>query len=76
MTQNQRSSQDPYQDINALLVKFSSNPETEAHLSSLLPQITSSFGANKSVIETVEELKRYQQDSDATGKLPNAIPEH
>ncbi|GMN50477.1 hypothetical protein TIFTF001_019638 [Ficus carica] len=59
-------SKDPHGDVNALLGRFSSNPEAEAHLSLLLPQIISSFGGSKSVIETIEELKRYQQSLDAT----------
>ncbi|XP_015898367.3 3-hydroxyisobutyryl-CoA hydrolase-like protein 3, mitochondrial isoform X2 [Ziziphus jujuba] len=59
-------SQDPHEDVKALLGKFSGNPESEAQLRLLLPQISSSFGANKSVIQTIEELKKQQQSSDAT----------
>ncbi|KAM1812729.1 hypothetical protein ACFX11_026642 [Malus domestica] len=59
-------SQDPHQDIETAVAKFSSNPDSEAQLKNLLPQITSAFGANKSVLETIDELKKQQQSSDAT----------
>ncbi|KAL0552815.1 hypothetical protein IC582_011942 [Cucumis melo] len=56
-------SEDPHQDINTLLTKYSSDPESPPSLKLLLSQITSSFGTNKSVKETVEELKKHQLDS-------------
>ncbi|XP_034225781.1 3-hydroxyisobutyryl-CoA hydrolase-like protein 3, mitochondrial isoform X3 [Prunus dulcis] len=59
-------SQDPHQDIETTLGKFSGNPDSEAQLRLLLPQITSAFGANKSVLETIDELKKHQHSSDAT----------
>ncbi|KAF4352040.1 hypothetical protein G4B88_027505 [Cannabis sativa] len=59
-------SEDPHQDVKELLGKFGSNPEAEAQLSLLLPQIISSFGSNKSVTETIESLKSHQQSSDET----------
>ncbi|EXB37061.1 3-hydroxyisobutyryl-CoA hydrolase-like protein 3 [Morus notabilis] len=59
-------SQDPHEDVKAVVGRFNSNPGPDAHLSVLLPQIISSFGGNKSVIDTIEELKRYRQSSDAT----------
>ncbi|KAF3441944.1 hypothetical protein FNV43_RR15860 [Rhamnella rubrinervis] len=59
-------SQDPHHDIKELLGKFSSNSSSEAQLRLLLPQISSAFGGSKSVIETIEELKKQQQSSDAT----------
>ncbi|XP_004503423.1 3-hydroxyisobutyryl-CoA hydrolase-like protein 3, mitochondrial isoform X1 [Cicer arietinum] len=58
-------SQDPHQDIKVLLARYESNPESEAQLKSLLPQITSSFGGNKSVIKTIEELKQFQSSTDS-----------
>ncbi|GFY80881.1 ATP-dependent caseinolytic (Clp) protease/crotonase family protein [Actinidia rufa] len=59
-------SEDPNQDIKSLLEKYSCNPESEPHLKLLLPQIVSSFGGNKSVHETIQELKRHQLSLDAT----------
>ncbi|KAI8565555.1 hypothetical protein RHMOL_Rhmol03G0269300 [Rhododendron molle] len=59
-------SEDPNEDISALLAKYSSNPESEPQLKLLLPLIASSFGGNKSVNETIQELKKHQLSSDAT----------
>ncbi|XP_038890832.1 3-hydroxyisobutyryl-CoA hydrolase-like protein 3, mitochondrial isoform X1 [Benincasa hispida] len=59
-------SEDPHQDINTLLAKYSSDPESPPSLKLLLPQITSSFGSDKSVKETVEELKKHQLDSNSS----------
>ena len=61
------SSDDPHQDIKALLARFSGNPESESQLKLLLPHIVSSFGANKSVKETIEELKKHQLSGEAAG---------
>ncbi|XP_068471240.1 3-hydroxyisobutyryl-CoA hydrolase-like protein 3, mitochondrial isoform X1 [Phaseolus vulgaris] len=61
-------SQDPTQDIKVLLARYESNPESEARLKLLLPQIVSSFGGNKSVTEIIEELKKYQSSTD-----PNVV---
>lgn len=59
-------SEDPHQDIKHLLEKYSNVPESEALLKPLLPHIVSTFSANKSVMEIVEELKKHQQSSDGT----------
>ncbi|CAI9263965.1 unnamed protein product [Lactuca saligna] len=59
-------SEDPHHDIEAILGKYSSNPESESKLKSLLPHIVSTFGANKSVKEITEELEKYQQNTDAS----------
>ncbi|XP_021764466.1 3-hydroxyisobutyryl-CoA hydrolase-like protein 3, mitochondrial isoform X2 [Chenopodium quinoa] len=57
-------SEDPDQDIATLVSKYSSQPESEPQLKALLPHITSTFDANKSISEIIEELKKHQQSSD------------
>ncbi|XP_044464146.1 3-hydroxyisobutyryl-CoA hydrolase-like protein 3, mitochondrial isoform X2 [Mangifera indica] len=59
-------SEDPDQDIKTLLAKHNSDPESEAKLKLLLPQIISSFGSEKSVKEIIEELERHQSSSEAS----------
>jgi hypothetical protein len=63
------SSDDPHQDIKAILARFSGNPTSESQLKLLLPHIVSSFGANKPVNETIEELKKHQLSGEAAGML-------
>ncbi|MED6136191.1 hypothetical protein PIB30_053750 [Stylosanthes scabra] len=58
-------SQDAHQDIKVLLARYESNPECEASLKLLLPQITSTFGGDKSVTETIEELRKHQSSTDS-----------
>ncbi|GMH04626.1 hypothetical protein Nepgr_006466 [Nepenthes gracilis] len=58
-------SEDPHQDVVALLSKYSINPEPEGQLKLLLPQIVSTFTANKSIEKIIEELKKHQQSSDS-----------
>lgn len=55
-----------HQDIQAILAKYSSNPESEPRLKLLLPHIVSIFGGSKSVKDILEELEHKQQSSDAT----------
>ncbi|XP_020241849.1 3-hydroxyisobutyryl-CoA hydrolase-like protein 3, mitochondrial [Asparagus officinalis] len=58
-------SDDPHKDVIALLAQYKKEPESEAQLNLLLPHIVSCFGANKSVSETIEELKKLQQHADS-----------
>ncbi|XP_052182163.1 3-hydroxyisobutyryl-CoA hydrolase-like protein 3, mitochondrial isoform X1 [Diospyros lotus] len=58
--------EDPHQDIKTLLTKHTSNTESEPQLKLLLPQIVSSFGGNRSISETIEELKKHEQSTDAS----------
>ncbi|KAG4189991.1 hypothetical protein ERO13_A07G003600v2 [Gossypium hirsutum] len=59
-------SEDPDKDLTTLLAKYCSNPESEAHLKLLLPQISSCFSADKSVNETIEEVKKHLQSTEAS----------
>ena len=52
-----------------LLARYESNPESEAPLKLLLPQIASTFGGDKSVTETIEELRKHQSSTDRNGML-------
>ncbi|KAG6770009.1 hypothetical protein POTOM_025676 [Populus tomentosa] len=58
------SSNDPHQDIKALLAEYGHDPESESQLKSLLPRIISTFGPNKSVEEIIEKLKSHQLSAD------------
>lgn len=57
-------SNDPHQDIKALLAEYGHDPESESQLKSLLPRIISTFGPNKSVEEIIEKLKSHQLSAD------------
>ncbi|KAL6586044.1 hypothetical protein OROMI_002688 [Orobanche minor] len=57
-------SEDPDQEIKALLERYSRKPEAEPHLKLLLPQIVSAFRSNKSVKEVMEELENHQLNGD------------
>ncbi|KAF3333497.1 3-hydroxyisobutyryl-CoA hydrolase-like protein 3 [Carex littledalei] len=57
-------SEDPHKDVSALLEGFNKEPESEAELKKLFPSIVSAFASNKSVSETVEELKKCQSSTD------------
>ncbi|CAN6177681.1 unnamed protein product [Urochloa humidicola] len=56
---------DPHRDIESVLTGYKKEPESEPQLEKLLPQIISSFGPDKSVAESVEELKKCSQSGDA-----------
>ncbi|CAA3033459.1 3-hydroxyisobutyryl- hydrolase 3, mitochondrial isoform X1 [Olea europaea subsp. europaea] len=57
-------SEDPDQEIKAMLEQYSTNPESEPRLKLLLPRIISTFGGNKSVKEMIEELEKHQESAD------------
>ncbi|TVU08043.1 hypothetical protein EJB05_41427 [Eragrostis curvula] len=57
---------DPHRDVESVLTGYKKEPESEAQLEKLLPHIISCFSPDKSVAESVEELKKYSQSGDAT----------
>ncbi|KAL5224427.1 hypothetical protein ABZP36_011066 [Zizania latifolia] len=56
---------DPHRDVETLLTGYKSKPDSAPQLEKLLPYIISSFGPDKSVAESVEELKKCSQSGDA-----------
>ncbi|CAL9761791.1 unnamed protein product [Musa acuminata subsp. burmannicoides] len=62
---NANFSSEPDKDIQALLAEYE-KPVLEAQMKTFLSQIVSSFGAHRSVAETIEELKRHQTSTDST----------
>lgn len=63
------SSQDPDEEIKTLLEKYSTDPDSESRLKSLLPRIISTFGGNKSVKNIIEELENHQLSADTLGMI-------
>ncbi|KAI3811117.1 hypothetical protein L1987_20834 [Smallanthus sonchifolius] len=57
-------SEDPHVEVQEILAKYSSNPESEPRLKLLLHHIVSTFGGNKSVKETMEEVEKKQRSDD------------
>ncbi|KAK9055068.1 hypothetical protein SSX86_026148 [Deinandra increscens subsp. villosa] len=51
-------------EVQEILAKYSSNPESEPRLKLLLPHIVSTFGGNISVKETMEELEKKLRSDD------------
>ncbi|PHT48280.1 hypothetical protein CQW23_12488 [Capsicum baccatum] len=58
------NSEDPNEEIKELLAKYSSDPVSGPRLKLLLPRIISTFAANKSIREILEELENHQQSAD------------
>ncbi|XP_051149341.1 3-hydroxyisobutyryl-CoA hydrolase-like protein 3, mitochondrial isoform X1 [Andrographis paniculata] len=58
-------SEDPDQDIGALLERYSKSPESEPRLKLLLPRIISTFGSKKSLKELLKELESHTESGDA-----------
>jgi hypothetical protein len=63
------STNDPHRDVESVLTGYKKEPESEPQLEKLLPHINSSFSPDKSVAESVEELKKCSQSGDAAGNL-------
>ncbi|XP_008658246.1 3-hydroxyisobutyryl-CoA hydrolase-like protein 3, mitochondrial-like isoform X1 [Zea mays] len=56
---------DPHRDVESVLTGYKKEPESEPQLKKLLPYIISSFSPDKSVAESVEELKKCSRSGDA-----------
>ncbi|RLM48725.1 hypothetical protein C2845_PMPSC004491 [Panicum miliaceum] len=56
---------DPHRDVESVLTGYKKEPESEPQLEKLLPHINSSFSPDKSVAESIEELKKCSQSGDA-----------
>ncbi|KAG0495160.1 hypothetical protein HPP92_006154 [Vanilla planifolia] len=58
-------SSDPDKDIQTILAQFSMEPDSGSQLKLLLPHIVSSFGVEKEVSKTIENLKHLESSDDA-----------
>jgi 3-hydroxyisobutyryl-CoA hydrolase len=63
------STDDPHKDVESLLTGYKKEPESVPQIEKLLPVIISSFGADKSAAESVEELNKCSQSGDTEGNL-------
>ncbi|KAL6602930.1 hypothetical protein ACP70R_043291 [Stipagrostis hirtigluma subsp. patula] len=63
---NANFTDDPHRDVESVLTGYKKEPESEPQLKKLLPNIVSCFSPDKSVAESVEELKKCSQSGDAT----------
>jgi len=68
------STNDPHRDVESVLTVYKKEPESESQLEKLLPYIISSFSPDKSVAESVEELKKCSQSGNAAGTCYEAFP--
>lgn len=57
-------SEDSHDDIQKLLEKYSTSPDSEPHLKLLLPRIISTFGGSKTINEIMKELENHQESAD------------
>lgn len=58
-------SEDAHLDVQTILSQYIKEPDSDAQLKLLLPHIVSSFGREKTVSETIEELKHRELNVDA-----------
>lgn len=59
-------SNDPHETVQKLLTDNHKEPESESQLKVLLPAISACFSNDKSVVASIEELKKQQLSSDST----------
>ncbi|URE16221.1 3-hydroxyisobutyryl-CoA hydrolase-like protein [Musa troglodytarum] len=59
-------SDEPDKDIHALLAGYKKDPASEAQMKTFFPQIAQCFGANRSLSETIEGLKKHHISADST----------
>eukprot|EP01018_Ginkgo_biloba_P021051 Gb_13615 [translate_table: standard] len=59
-------SNDPHEEVQKLLTDYCKEPEIESQLKFLLPSITACFSSDKSVVASIDELKKQQLSPDMT----------
>ncbi|KAK8941953.1 hypothetical protein KSP40_PGU010308 [Platanthera guangdongensis] len=63
--QSYKFSEDAHLNVQTILSQYIMEPDSDAQLKLLLPHIVSSFGREKTVSETVKELKQQKLNADA-----------